>query len=257
MIDFPKRHIVLYESSSYRIKFFYTGVQKWIWLIFGALLFSGPAILIFAAIGVLADMQVESLGRERIGREQLISCYVRMAYGFIALSHPPTPEDEYRIMRLLAQEFGADSIEMQVPDRKRAVPPTEVEALTRALKGAIGMQEAENLLKFLVSAAGPMALNTRMEFLLIHLADIFEIEVPDYDKKSEPASWTEERNYRVLGIASTASNEEVLFAFRKMAKLHHPDKFAASGSKKQEEAKKKFQEIMEAYESIKIQRGLN
>ena len=51
--------------------------------------------------------------------------------------------------------------------------------------------------------------------------------------------------YKILGVSKSASEAEIKSAYRKLAKLHHPDKNL--GDKKAEE---KFKEINEAYEVL-------
>src|SRR5882762_2580999 len=53
--------------------------------------------------------------------------------------------------------------------------------------------------------------------------------------------------YQVLGVSKTASHEDIRKAFRKLARLHHPD-VAKEKDKKTAEAK--FKEINEAYEVL-------
>jgi len=63
-------------------------------------------------------------------------------------------------------------------------------------------------------------------------------------------------DYKVLGIESSATDEEVKKAYRKMAIKFHPDKVAQMGEEYQKGAKEKFQKIQEAYEAIKKRRGM-
>src|SRR2546430_3123119 len=51
--------------------------------------------------------------------------------------------------------------------------------------------------------------------------------------------------YKTLGVAETASADEIKKAYRKLAKKNHPD---ATGGDKEKEAK--FKEISEAYETL-------
>ena len=51
--------------------------------------------------------------------------------------------------------------------------------------------------------------------------------------------------YRTLGIAPTASAEELHDAYRRLVKLHHPDRNGGSA-----EATRRFQDIQAAYEEI-------
>src|SRR2546430_8542935 len=50
--------------------------------------------------------------------------------------------------------------------------------------------------------------------------------------------------YEILGVARTASEEEIKKAFRKLARKYHPDVAKAKGSEE------KFKEINEAYEVL-------
>ena len=63
--------------------------------------------------------------------------------------------------------------------------------------------------------------------------------------------------YTILGIDASATDEEVKKAYREMAKKNHPDLVSNLGEEVRKAAEKKFQEINEAYETIKKQRGLN
>lgn len=62
-------------------------------------------------------------------------------------------------------------------------------------------------------------------------------------------------DYKILGIESTATDDEVKKAYRKMAISFHPDKVAQMGEEYQKGAKEKFQQIQDAYEAIKKRRG--
>ncbi|HZD22668.1 MAG TPA: molecular chaperone DnaJ [Acidimicrobiia bacterium] len=57
--------------------------------------------------------------------------------------------------------------------------------------------------------------------------------------------WVEKDFYKVLGVAETASAEEIKKAYRKLAQTHHPD--ANSGDPAAEE---RFKEISEAYATL-------
>jgi DnaJ like chaperone protein len=64
--------------------------------------------------------------------------------------------------------------------------------------------------------------------------------------------------YRVLEIAATANDEEVVKAYRRQLSRHHPDKLKANGLPDSmiEHAKERTQQIIEAYELIRERRGL-
>lgn len=62
-------------------------------------------------------------------------------------------------------------------------------------------------------------------------------------------------DYKVLGVNSDATDDEVKKAYRQMAIKFHPDKVAQMGEEFQKGAKEKFQKIQDSYEAIKKQRG--
>ena len=65
-----------------------------------------------------------------------------------------------------------------------------------------------------------------------------------------------ESAYQVLGISSSATDDEVRKAYRRLALKHHPDKVAALGEDVRKAAEKKFQEINAAKDRIWKARGL-
>lgn len=58
--------------------------------------------------------------------------------------------------------------------------------------------------------------------------------------------------YKVLGVSSTATDDEVKDAYRTLAKKYHPDQYAESPLK--DLADEKMKEINEAYDAITAQR---
>lgn len=64
--------------------------------------------------------------------------------------------------------------------------------------------------------------------------------------------------YKVLEIEASASNDEVVKAYRRALSRHHPDKLKANGLPESmiEHAKERTQQIIEAYELIKERRGI-
>ena len=61
--------------------------------------------------------------------------------------------------------------------------------------------------------------------------------------------------YKVLGISRTASDAEVQSAYRQLARKYHPDNYSADNPLAHL-ATEKMQEINEAYNEIKRQRGI-
>lgn len=72
-------------------------------------------------------------------------------------------------------------------------------------------------------------------------------------RKTKDPNWA----YTALEITPSASDEEVKKAYRRMAMKYHPDKVANAGEEIKQQATEKFRTINEAYEHIKLLRGMN
>ena len=64
-------------------------------------------------------------------------------------------------------------------------------------------------------------------------------------------------SHQILEIDSSASDEEVRNAFRRMAKKYHPDKVGHLGLELQKSAEEKFKAVNKAYDDIKRERGIS
>jgi hypothetical protein len=58
--------------------------------------------------------------------------------------------------------------------------------------------------------------------------------------------------YQILEIGRNASQEEVKQAYKRLAGKYHPDKVSHLGEEFQRLAEKRFKEIQEAYEALKV-----
>ena len=63
--------------------------------------------------------------------------------------------------------------------------------------------------------------------------------------------------YQILEIETTATDDEVKKAYRRMAVKYHPDKVMHLGEEFQKAAKEKFQKVNEAFQQIKKERVIN
>lgn len=74
-------------------------------------------------------------------------------------------------------------------------------------------------------------------------------------RSNVPKTGPLERSYQILELSSKASDEEIKKAYRRLAKIHHPDRVIHLGESFQKTAKEKFQKLQEAYDLVKLTRG--
>jgi len=113
------------------------------------------------------------------------------------------------------------------------------------------------LMDFLINIAKADGKVTKEEEeALQYVATAMQVSYKDYQSEYHMGGTSLEEAYKVLGIDSSATDEEVKKAYREMALKHHPDKVEALGEDVKKAAEKKFQEINAAKEIIYKARGI-
>ena len=92
--------------------------------------------------------------------------------------------------------------------------------------------------------------------ILQKIAGYLGISSKDLDSIKSMFIENTDASYKILEIVSSASNEEVKKAYRKMALKYHPDKVSYLGEEFRKSSNEKFQKVNEAYEKIKKERGI-
>lgn len=114
------------------------------------------------------------------------------------------------------------------------------------------------LLDFLFGIAKADGHVDQSELVLLRTIAMY-LGISSYDFGTQRAMHqkpTAKSDYQVLGVPSSATDDEVKKAYRKLAKKHHPDKVASLGEEIQQAAQEKFQKIQRAYDNISKSRGM-
>lgn len=113
------------------------------------------------------------------------------------------------------------------------------------------------------------AINRKELKVMSNLADLLNVTPKEFEsilgmyqsyernsQKAKQASVPAENKLKlsaqILGVSEHASMDEIKKAYRKLAKLHHPDKFYNNSPEQQKIAQEKFLMIQKAYELLEI-----
>ncbi len=164
------------------------------------------------------------------------------------------------VKKFLVSNFGEQGALEALPILKnllnQQINETEVAAQIGRHLNYSSKLELLNLLFTIAYADGdivPTELST-----IKRIADIFRIDRLDFESVKAPYMKTVDRDwaYKSLEIETTATNDEIKKAYRRMAMKYHPDKVNDLGEEVKKSATEKFRSINEAYESLKKQRGI-
>ena len=91
---------------------------------------------------------------------------------------------------------------------------------------------------------------------LKEFSNLFKISLADFD--SIKAMFVDQIGsaYKILEVTSDATNDEIKKSYRRLVKIHHPDKLQNLDDGYKKIAKEKFQKIQDAYEKIKKERSI-
>ena len=163
------------------------------------------------------------------------------------------------IKSFFAQQFGQQYSKIHLQTLKHFLDAKQI-PLEQICRDIIFRTQAEvriQLLHYLFGIAKSDGHVAEEEIqILKRISVLLEIPSRDFDSLKGMFYRNTNSDYEVLGIKSSATEEDIKRAYRAMAVKHHPDKVTHMGEEYQKGAKEKFQKIQEAYENIKKARGI-
>lgn len=91
----------------------------------------------------------------------------------------------------------------------------------------------------------------KLHLTFSHVEEQFKKHFYAEEKKAETRIYSsKQRFFEILGLSESATIDEIKTAYRKLAKMTHPDRYMNESVEVQEKMKRQFQEIQEAYEQI-------
>lgn len=261
------------------------GIGKWIGGIAGFMAFGPLGALAGYALGALVENvndKIEKGGgvfeqnggeiaEERYGQRNsfLFSLLVMASYIIRADGKVMHSEMEY-VRRFLRLNFGsvAESEGNQIllrlfDERKRmdsANPNafrTTIQDCGAQIRNNMTYEQRLQLLEFLATIAKSDGNVCKEEVAALkEVAFSMGLSDTEVDSMLSLGGESLDEAYKVLEIDSSATDDEVKAAYRKMALKHHPDRVATLGEDVRKAAEEKFQKINSAKEKIFSARGM-
>ena len=254
------------------------GVGKWITGFLGWMMFGPIGALAGFVLGALFEkgsfIQIEqgnppygggtgggyTREQQRTGQRNsfLMSLLVLSAAVIKADGHFVKSELEY-VKAILRQNFGEEAAE-QAKDIIKGLMEKDINVyeVCSQIKTYMNYSQRLQLFHYLVALAQSDNRVTQEEIdVLGVIASSIGLSSADTDSILSMFKNDLESAYRVLEITSSATDEEVRKAYKRMALKYHPDKVSTLGEDVQKAAEEKFKNVQQAYEKIKKARGMS
>lgn len=193
---------------------------------------------------VLASYIIRADGKVMHSEMNLVRAWLRANFGESSVS-----EGEEIMKRLFNEQKR-----LGMPEFRTAVLSS-----CRQLRQIMPYEQRLQLLNFLVSIAQADGVVVTEEITALREVAL-DLGLSEADLDSmlnlHDASSSLDAAYKVLGVAPTATDDEIKTAYRKLALKNHPDRVASLGEDVRKAAEKKFQEINAAMETVRKARGM-
>jgi len=217
------------------------------------------------------------LARER----KLLDGFLKIVAELIKSDGKTAPSEIQHIREALEKDLGTEDADlyMELLDEYLKTPQ-DIRAICRKIDYELDELSKTQLMFLIMGVATVDGLlsNTELDFLknvmtwaglppksFIHASRMFNYKRErSYKEKSREKANQQRRSVRssaiksafnLLDIPETASKSVIKAAYRTLAKMHHPDRYAHRGSLEQKKAKEQFQLIAEAYDLVKTHKG--
>ncbi len=191
-------------------------------------------------------------------------CFLTFSVYLLRLSTPdhklPSAEKIKRRFKNVLPEDIADKLSEIITSQKRlsdALQAQQIEQMCKLVRRTLPLESKQELLKLLIvffhvdgviesdEIAGLRWIAAQMGVTPQAFDRLFSTIAPNasiIDKNSF---------YEILGIDKSATSEQIHKAYRKMAGLYHPDRFATQTAEVQQKAHNHFLEINKAFRRLK------
>lgn len=240
------------------------GWGKWITTGLGFVLGGPIGAIIGFAIGSLADVKIQVGNAEAAAGSMegdfKVSLLVLIAA--VMKADGKVVKSELNVVKqFLVQNFGeAGALEALQILKKLLEQNYPIQDVAMQIGTNLNYSARLELLHLLFAVAKADAQIDAAELSVIQeIAYHMGISTADFNSINAPFNKTVDSDwaYKALEIDTTATDEEIKKAYRRMAMKYHPDKVANLGEDIHKSATEKFKAINSAYEELKKQRGFS
>lgn len=162
------------------------------------------------------------------------------------------------VKKFMVHNFGENSAQEAVRMLRDILQQTiPVNQVCAQIKQNMNYSARLQLLHFLFGIAqADGEVDTKEKEMIAHISREMGLSDSDYQSIEAMFVPNTDADYKILEIESSASNDELKKAYRRMAMKFHPDKVSHLGEDFQKAAKEKFQKVNQAYENIKNERKI-
>lgn len=241
------------------------GLGKWIagalgWAMFGPI--GGILGYFFAAnMERLAEASTGYGGEQNSWnqgqRNSFLMSLLVLSAAVIKADGKVTSQEISKLREFFAANFGAQAAdEAESVVRELVQKGFNLYEVCGQIRSCMDYSQRLQLFYYLVSLGSCDGLHQKEVDLLEVIATYIGLPKTEADSIFAQFRPSNDSNYRILGITSNATDEEVKKAYRKMAVQYHPDKVATLGEDVQKAAEEKFKAVSQAYEAICRERGI-
>jgi DnaJ like chaperone protein len=162
------------------------------------------------------------------------------------------------VKKYFTQSFGeSTSAEAIMMLRDLLKQDIDIKEVSLQMKIRLDYPSKLQMLHFLfgISLADGQAHPSEVNLILM-ISGYLGVTSKDYESIKSMFVPNTDTAYKILEIESTATDEELKKAYRKMAVKYHPDKVAGLGEQIENAAKEKFQKLQDANDNIRKHRGM-
>ncbi len=240
------------------------GFGKWIvgalgWAMFGPI--GGILGYIFASgyeqLSEAAEAYQKGQTRGREQRNSFLVSLLVLSAAVIKADGKTTSQELATLRSFFARNFGPQAADEAEKIVKELINKDfNVHEVCGQIRANMDYSQRLQLFHFLVSLGACDGLDKREIDILEVIAANIGLRQSDTDSIFAIFRPNNDSNYKILGINSGATDEEVKKAYRRMAVKYHPDKVATLGEDVQKAAEEKFKAVAQAYEAICKERGI-